>query len=84
MTISRLNLKVSELAIALGTGASEDDLVAELWQDGYPRPIINKMMQDAKDLFTSMVLDEKRMEQEKNTREVQALVQELILMEDSR
>jgi hypothetical protein len=84
MTISRLGLKVSEVALALGMGSSEDDMVAELWMDGYPRSVIDRIMHDARELHLATMLEQQKIEQEQSTRQVQQLIQELVLMEQHR
>jgi len=47
MTISRLDFKISEVVIALGTGCKEHELIECMLIDGWPRSIIDKIINGA-------------------------------------
>lgn len=75
MTISRLDLKVSEICIALGSGSKDQDLIGDMLLEGYPRQVINKIMQDAHSMLNEMEQDQK---QEAGSIRIQKMIQEVL------
>lgn len=62
MTISKLDFKVSEVAIALGAGCEEKELVGDMLVEGYPRSVIDKVIRRARMMLEEIEEDKEREE----------------------
>lgn len=54
MTISRLDMKVSEVCIALGAGSNPIDLISDMQTEGFPPVIIDRIMHNARIMLANM------------------------------
>lgn len=54
MTISRLDMKVSEVCIALGAGTTAPDIITEMLAEGFPQSIVDRVMFQARSMLKDM------------------------------
>lgn len=58
MTSSKLEFKVSEVAIALGSGSSESDVIADMWRENLSQNQIDLILFQAKLMLAEMQEDQ--------------------------
>lgn len=58
MTISRLDMKVSEVCIALGAGTTAPDIVNDMLNEGFPQVIVDRIMAQARSMLKDMGQEE--------------------------
>jgi len=75
MTISRLDFKVSEVAIALGAGCKEQELIGDMLVEGWPRPLIDKVINGARLMLKDI---EHETEMEESSLRIQKMIQEAL------